>query len=143
MRSTSAKMTMPAMGCSEICAPQPASRAGVVTLAVLEAEFEEEFVEIDEMLAGATEGVMIVVAPAEAELVLAAFLDLGGAIAGFPVGAFGVEEKFAGEIAANELDALVEDLIGGAEAIGVVGEKATAGMPKFFGFNDGAELVEI
>ena len=117
--------------------------AGVVALAFLKAELKQEFDEIDEMFARAAERVMIVVAPAETELILAALLDLGGPIAALPPGAFGGEEEFAGEIAVHELNALVEDFVGGAEAFGVVREEASAGLPEFFGFDDGAELVEI
>lgn len=86
---------------------------------------------------------MIVVAPAKAELILSALLDLGGAIPGFPVGALGGKEKLARKIAADEVDALVEDFVGVAKAFGVVGEKATAGLPEFFGFDDRSELIEI
>lgn len=64
-------------------------RAGVVALAFLEAEFEQKFDEIDEIFARAAEGVMIMVAPAEAELILTAFLDLARAIAVLPISTLG------------------------------------------------------
>src|SRR3954467_10089159 len=86
---------------------------------------------------------VIVVAPAEAELVLAAFLDLGGPIARFPIGAFGVEEKLAGEIAPDQLEALIEDLTGDAEAVGIVGETTGASVPEFLGPNDAAEMSGV
>jgi len=115
--------------------------AGVVTLAFLEAEFQEEFVEVHEMFAGTAKGVVIVVAPAEAELVLAALLDLGGAIARFPIGSLGIEVKLAGEIAADELKALVENLVGDAEAVSVIWKKTATSVPEFFGFDDGGKLI--
>lgn len=117
--------------------------AGVITLAFLEPEFQQEFDEIDEMFARAAESVMIVVAPAETELILSAFLDLSGAIAAFPISALGCEEEFAREIAADKLEAVVEDFVRDAETAGVIGEKARACLPKFFGLDDGAELIEI
>lgn len=95
------------------------------------------------MFAGTAEGVVVVVAPTETKVVLTAFLNLSGAVARFPMGAFGVEEELAGEIAANELEALAEDFIGDAEAVGVLGEKAAAGLPQFFGPNDAAQLGSV
>lgn len=95
------------------------------------------------MFAGAAEGVMIVVAPTEAELVLAALLDLGGAIAAFPIGALGGEEEFAREIRANELQALVENVVCGLKAFQVVGKKTATSVPEFFGPDDAAEVSSI
>jgi hypothetical protein len=109
----------------------------------LEAKLEQEFDEIDKMFARAAEGVMIMVAPAEAELVLTVFLYLACAIAVLPVGALGCEEKFARKIATDKFEALVDDFDCDAEAVSIVGEKAGTSLPQFFGFNDGAELVEI
>lgn len=114
--------------------------AGVVTLTFLETDFEEKLDEIDEVFARATEGVMIVISPAEAELILAPLLDLGGAIAVFPINAFGREVEFAGEVASDELVALIEDMVGGAKAVCVIGEEASASLPEFFGSDDATEI---
>ena len=84
-------------------------RAGVIALAFLEPEFQQELDEIDEMFARAAERMMVVIAPAEPKLVLPALLDLSGAITAFPISALGCEEEFAREIAADKLEAVVDD----------------------------------
>ena len=91
--------------------------AGVEAFAELEPEGLENPHEAGEETARASEGVMIVVGPAEAEAVLAGFLDLSGSVAGLPVMAFGFEDEMTGEVwRARELDDAIEGLIGGVEA---------------------------
>ena len=90
--------------------------AGVVTLAFGEAELEQEVHQVHEVRAGAAEGVVVVVAPAEAEPVLAVLLDARGAVAALPIGALGLEEELAGEVASDEAQDAVEDAAGGLES---------------------------
>ncbi len=59
-------------------------RTGVIAFAFLETERKQEIREVNEMLARTAERMMIVVAPAEAELILAKFLNTCGAVAVFP-----------------------------------------------------------
>src|SRR5262245_28112325 len=70
--------------------------ACIIAFAFFKTEFEQELVQFHEMLSRTTEGVMIVIAPAQAKEVLAMLLNSPGAIAAFPVRALGLEEKLAG-----------------------------------------------
>ena len=76
--------------------------AGVVALAFGKAELQQELHQVHEMLARAAEGVMVVVAPAEAEPVLAMLLNPRGAVAALPIGALGLEEELAGQVASDQ-----------------------------------------
>src|SRR5689334_22303584 len=91
-------------------------RAGVVTFAPLEAEFLQHAHEIDEVLARAAKGVVIVVCPTKSELVLARLLDLRGAIARLPVVAFLGEDRVTGKIASDKADDLVDHRVSAAKA---------------------------
>ena len=73
--------------------------AGVVALALGKAELQQELHQVHEVLAGAAEGVMVVIAPAQAELVLAMLLHSPGAVAALPISALGFEEQLAGHVA--------------------------------------------
>jgi len=115
----------------------------VIAFAFFESELEQELDEIDEMFARAAEGVMVVIAPPKAELVLAPFLNLGGAIARFPISALGCEEEFTRKIASDEVEALVENLVSSMETLVVIWKKPTAGVPELFGSDDPTEISRI
>src|SRR5664279_2262238 len=101
--------------------------AGVETLAAEEAELLQHADERREVLAAAPVGVMIVVRPADAELVLPGLLRLGGPVAARPVRALGGEEEVAHIVAADSGDARVNETLGLGEALGRVVEVARAG----------------
>ena len=79
---------------------------------------------------------VVVVGPAEAEAVLAGFLDLGGAVAALPVFALGGEEEVAGAIAADGGDGVVDEVVGVGEAGGFVVEMAFAAAEVLEVFED-------
>ena len=75
--------------------------AGVEAFAAGDAERFHQLDEAGEILAAAAVGVVIVVAPAEAERVLAGTLQAAGAVASHPVVALGAEEDLAGAVDAK------------------------------------------
>ena len=77
-------------------------RAGVVPLTAFESEQFQRAHQLNEMLARIAERMMIVIAPTQAEFILARFLDLRRAIATLPKLAFTSEHYVTGEIASNE-----------------------------------------
>src|SRR5712671_6553757 len=79
---------------------------------------------------------MIMIAPAQPELVLPKFLDPRSAVAALPVGAFRLEEQFAAPVASNRIDRAVENPAGLFESVAIVGEGARTGLPKLPGFHD-------
>jgi hypothetical protein len=114
--------------------------AGVEAFAAFEAEFFEETDEVAEINAGGSVSVVVVVAPAQAQAILAGFLDLGGAVAALPEFAFGGEEKGAGLVGAEVTDGQVDQGIGVAEAFDVIFEGALAAAEAFemFGGEEGS-----
>src|SRR5207248_8074502 len=70
-------------------------RASIVTFAAFEAELLKRAHQIEEMTPRGAKGVMIVIGPTEAELVLARFLDVRGAIAALPISALLLEDDVA------------------------------------------------
>src|SRR5262245_43305607 len=58
---------------------------GVVALALLETELQQEFNQVHEMFARTAERMVIMISPAETKAVLAALLNLSGAIPFFPI----------------------------------------------------------
>ena len=91
--------------------------AGVVALAFGKAQLQQELHEVHEVLAGTAEGVMVVIAPAEAEPVLAMLLHPPGAVAALPISALGFEEQLAGQVASDQAKDAVEGLVGGAGSL--------------------------
>ncbi len=75
--------------------------------------------------------VVIVVGPAEAELVLARLLNLRGAIARLPEAALLGKDRVAREVASDDADDLVEDRMSLAKAFGVVREMTASQTPQF------------
>jgi len=112
--------------------------ASVIALAFGEAQLQEELHQIHEMLARAAEGVVVVVAPAQSQPVLAVLLDPTGAVAALPVGALSLKEELAGEVAPDEANDAVQSLISRLEPFGVFGEVAGARAHKFSGLDDPA-----
>ena len=105
-------------------------RAGIVTLAALEAQLLQRAHEIDKVGAGTTERVVVVVRPAEAQSVLAFLLHPGGAIPAPPIGPLLPEENVAGEIPADQAQELIEEGVGSLPSLGVRPESAWTGLPK-------------
>ena len=93
------------------------------------------------MLARTAERVMVVVAPAEAELVLAEFLDARRAVPVFPIRALLLEKNLAGLVASDELDALVQQLFRQRNTLGVIRKKPPARLPHFLRLEDGRQLA--
>src|SRR5882757_1476107 len=81
---------------------------GVIALAFFKAKREQEIREIHEMLTRTTERVMVVVAPAETELILAEFLDARGAVAIFPIRPLRLEKNLARLVAADPFQTFSE-----------------------------------
>ncbi len=115
--------------------------ARIVALAFGKAELEQELDQIDEMLAGAAEGVMVVIAPAQAEPVLPVFLHAPGAVAALPIGALGFKEELAGQVGSDQAEDPVEGLVGGADAFRVGGEQARARPPEFPGLDNARQFT--
>src|SRR5712671_2065906 len=75
-------------------------------------------------------GVMIVIGPTEAELVLTSFLDLRRAIAALPMSALLLEHDMAGHKGPDKMNDAIEDFVGASETFLVGIEEARAGFPK-------------
>src|SRR5690348_13920575 len=87
---------------------------------------------------------MIVVAPAETELILAELLDACCAIAQFPVCTFFFEINLAGLITAHEQDALVQQTVRESKTFSIILCKETAaGLPHFLHFEDGFQFAGL
>src|SRR2546430_1587148 len=78
------------------------------------------------MLSRGAIGVMIVIRPAKAELVLPRLLHLRRAISPLPVFALGGEEEIARQIATEICDGVVDQLVNAREAVVFVFEIALA-----------------
>src|ERR1035441_1121841 len=74
---------------------------------------------------------MIMIAPPEAEPVLAVLLNPRGGVAAFPVGALGFEEQLAGHIAPDQAKDPVEGLMGGTDAFRIARKLPTTRPPQF------------
>ncbi len=74
---------------------------------------------------------MIVIRPAQPELILPGFLHLGGVIARLPKFSLGPEEKIAGEINAEIADGGIDQFVQPGESRGIVIEISLAGSELF------------
>ena len=98
-------MTMPVVGCSRICAPQPACSPAWNRSRRRKPRRLEHADDAREEPPRAAEGVVVVVRPAEAEPVLPRLLDPGGPVARLPVVALGLEDEVARQVGpAGQLD---------------------------------------
>ena len=87
--------------------------------AALEPALFERAHEVQEIRARRTKGMMIVVCPPHTEPVLAAFLDLPGAVAAFPISALVGKDDVAGHVASDHFNDAIEQAQRRAEIIRV------------------------
>ena len=121
----------------------PGFGPGIIAFAFLETQREQKFVQIHKKLARTAERMMVVVAPAEAKLVLAEFLDARGTVPVFPIRAFFFKKNLTGLVATHELDAFFEQMFCERNPVGVVRKKAPAGFPDFLHLEDGRQLAGL
>ena len=113
---------------------------GVIAFAFFKSKREQKFVQVHKKPARATKGVMVVVAPAEAELVLPEFLDARGVVAAFPIRAFRFKKDLAGLVAPHEFETFGQQPFCQRDAIGIVRKKTPACIPGFPGLEDRRQL---
>ena len=106
-------------------------RPSVVAFTLGKPQLQQEHHQVHEVRAGAAEGVMVVVAPPEAEPVLALLL-----IATLPVGTLGFEEQLASQVASDQVQDPVEGLTGGSDAFRVAGKHSPSRPPQFPGLDN-------
>ena len=92
------------------------------------------------MRARTTIGVVIVICPAKAELILAMFLEPRGPVTIFPIRAFDFKEKVTGEIRIDQAKHPIQNLVGGGEPFRFGTEMARPSLPQFPAGNDGSQL---
>src|SRR5581483_7862963 len=112
-------------------------RAGVIALSLDETELLEKSHRFDESLARTAEGVMIVVAPAQTERVLAPLLDLRRPVPALPITPLLLEEVLARQIRADELDHAAQRFTRHGESLAIRRAMAPTNPPQF------ARLQEI
>src|SRR5208283_5075812 len=95
------------------------------------------------MLAGTAEGVMVVIAPAQAKPILAMLLHSPGAVAALPVSALGLEEQLASLVTPHQVEDPVQGLMGGADPFGVAGKHTPACPPEFLCFDDVRQFIAL
>ena len=81
------------------------------------------------MFAGTAEGMMIMIAPAQAQPVLPEFLDARRPVAAFPIGALGLEENLAGLALTNQFQTAVQQPAGQGKSLRVILPEAPTRMP--------------
>ena len=124
-------MTMPGDRVLEDLGTPARVSAGVEPLAELEAQPREHPHEPREEPPGATEGVMVVVRPAQPEPVLPGLLHPGGRVARLPVFALGLEDQVTRQVGrARQLDDALEGRFGGVESLGIVVEPPAPAAPE-------------
>ena len=86
---------------------------------------------------------MIMIGPTEAEFVLAALLNLGGAIAVLPVGALLLEHDVARNIFSDEIDYAIQNLLRASKALLIGTKEAWPSFPELLRLEEwsGIEFV--
>src|ERR1035438_4899082 len=86
---------------------------------------------------------MVMIAPAQAEPVLAVLLNPRGGVAALPVGALGFEEQLAGHVASDQAKDPVEGLMGGTDAFRVAGKYTPPRPPQFAGLDKVPKFIAL
>ena len=86
---------------------------------------------------------MIVIAPAQAEPVLAMLLHSPGAVAALPISALGFEEQLAGQVTPHQVEDPIEGSVGGADAFRVAGKQTPACPPEFLCLDDVRQFIAL